>query len=82
MDNPSPYDLHIKNFNSCELKFLIEYQYDTIRLMMCNKPRNPKIPGLVFYAQWELRAAADLWPRKPQSGLFSRHYFTVFSRHF
>ena len=25
--NPSHYDLHIKNFNSCELKFLIEYQY-------------------------------------------------------
>ena len=23
----SHYDLHIKNFNSCELKFLIEYQY-------------------------------------------------------
>ena len=25
--NPSHYDLHIKNFNSNELKFLIEYQY-------------------------------------------------------
>ena len=24
---PSHYDLHIKNFNSDELKFLIEYQY-------------------------------------------------------
>ena len=24
----SHYDLHIKNFNSDELKFLIEYQYD------------------------------------------------------
>ena len=24
----SYYDLHIKNFNSDELKFLIEYQYD------------------------------------------------------
>ena len=26
-ENPSHYDLHIKNFNSYELKFLIEYQY-------------------------------------------------------
>ena len=26
---PSHYDLHIKNFNSDELKFLIEYQYDS-----------------------------------------------------
>ena len=26
-ENPSHYDLHIKNFNSDELKFLIEYQY-------------------------------------------------------
>ena len=25
---PSHYDLHIKNFNSDELKFLIEYQYE------------------------------------------------------
>ena len=25
--NPSHYDLHIKNFNSNELQFLIEYQY-------------------------------------------------------
>ena len=25
---PSHYDLHIKNFNSDELKFLIEYQYN------------------------------------------------------
>ena len=25
---PSHYDLHIKNFNSCELQFLIEYQYE------------------------------------------------------
>ena len=28
--NPSHYDLHIKNFNSNELKFLIEYQYKII----------------------------------------------------
>ena len=26
--NPSHYDLHIENFNSCELKFSIEYQYN------------------------------------------------------
>ena len=26
--NSSHYDLHIENFNSCELKFSIEYQYD------------------------------------------------------
>ena len=26
---PSHYDLHIKNFNSDELKFLIEYQYNS-----------------------------------------------------
>ena len=25
--NTSHYDLHIENFNSCELKFSIEYQY-------------------------------------------------------
>ena len=28
-ENPSHYDLHIKNFNSNKLKFLIEYQYNT-----------------------------------------------------
>ena len=28
--NPSHYDLHIKNFNSLELKFFIEYQYKMI----------------------------------------------------
>ena len=27
---PSHYDLHIKNFNSYELKFLIEYQYNQL----------------------------------------------------
>ena len=27
--NPSHYDLHIENFNFDELKFSIEYQYDT-----------------------------------------------------
>ena len=27
---PSHYDLHIKNFNSDELKFLIEYQYNQL----------------------------------------------------
>ena len=27
---PSHYDLHIKNFNSDELKFLIEYQYKNV----------------------------------------------------
>ena len=27
--NSSHYDLHIENFNSCELKFSIEYQYKT-----------------------------------------------------
>ena len=26
--NPSHYDLHIENFNSDELKFSIEYQYN------------------------------------------------------
>ena len=28
--NPSHYDLHIENFNSCELKFSIEYQYQIL----------------------------------------------------
>ena len=29
--NPSHYDLHIENFNSCELKFSIEYQYNSLQ---------------------------------------------------
>ena len=32
--NPSHYDLHIKNFNSNELKFLIEYQHELERLRL------------------------------------------------
>ena len=32
--NPSHYDLHIENFNSDELKFSIEYQYQAISLVM------------------------------------------------
>ena len=34
---PSHYDLHIKNFNSDELKFLIEYQYNVVMNMKPNK---------------------------------------------
>ena len=35
---PSHYDLHIKSFNSCELKFLIEYQYKIFLLLMVPLP--------------------------------------------
>ena len=31
--NPSHYDLHIENFNSCELKFSIEYQYKSRKML-------------------------------------------------
>ena len=30
---PSHYDLHIENFNSFELKFSIEYQYEIIEVI-------------------------------------------------
>lgn len=41
---PSHYDLHIKNFNSYELKFLIEYQYKKLSYFPA-VPTMPNAPG-------------------------------------
>ena len=35
--NPSHYDLHVENCNSDELKFSIEYQYETQKTVIANQ---------------------------------------------
>ena len=51
--NPSHYDLHIENFNSCELKFSIEYQYEIVQLLcvlaVCDVMRDRKQPAPHFF---------------------------------
>ena len=52
---PSHYDLHIKNFNSDELKFLIEYQYKVCIISEKNPGCIPWFLEIIYFSEGNIR---------------------------